>query len=79
MERIQIKKRKDAKGNLSNTGNYDFCIDGEEQDMKWVRSVNVRLDAGGNPEVQIVAHPRYLELDIDGEIEIITDRFLDDD
>ncbi|MFD2658619.1 hypothetical protein [Gracilibacillus thailandensis] len=79
MERIQIKKRKDAEGNTVHIGNYDYYIDGEKQDMKWVRSVNVRLDACQKPEVTIVAHPRYLELDIDGEVETITERYLDDE
>lgn len=82
MERIQIKKRKDAKGDLIHTGNYDYYIDGEKQDMKWVKSVNVRLDAYEKPEVTIVAHPKYLELDIDGEVETIIDSYFgarDDD
>lgn len=77
MERIQIKKRKDANSSEVNTTNYDFYFDGVKQEMKWVKSINIELDAAKNPIVTIVSRPKSIDLDIDGEVEKIEETYLD--
>ncbi len=68
MERVEIRKRKDATSNALNTSNFDFIIDGEKQKMSGVKSVKIDLDAMCFPEITFVASPKFFEMDIDGEV-----------